>query len=193
MKPYIFIIGFNKCGTRSFHEFFLKNGFKSIHWDEGNLATSIVNNCQKNIKVLNGYDKKYQVFSDMIYLDHQILIEGNVFFREMDHDYPNSYFIYNTRDIDNWIDSRLAHNGKEHSFLERYKSGYKINSVSEVIKEWKKTRLDFEKELYIYFYNRNNLAIVDIDQDKNPSQKISTLLNEDLDPQAWGHFGKTDL
>lgn len=34
----IFQIGFNKCGAVSLHKFFLDNGLKSIHWDNGNLA-----------------------------------------------------------------------------------------------------------------------------------------------------------
>ena len=84
----------------------LKGMRKLFFWDGGKIASSIVSNCEKNLKVLDGYDREYQVFSDMIYLDHQILIEGNTFFKQMDNDYPESLFIYNTRNIDNWIQSR---------------------------------------------------------------------------------------
>ena len=76
-----------------------------------------MNNCQKNIKVLDGYDKEYQVFSDMTYLDYQTLIEGNIFFKQMDNDYPESLFIYNTRNIDNWDQSRLNHTSGQDSFF----------------------------------------------------------------------------
>ena len=112
--------------------------FKSIHWDGGKIASSIVSNCEKNLKVLDGYDREYQVFSDMIYLDHQILIEGNTFFKQMDSDYPESLFIYNTTNIDNWIQSRLNHTNEQHTFLERFKSVYKTESTDDIIKNGKK-------------------------------------------------------
>lgn len=40
----IFQIGFNKVGTVSLHEFFLKNGISSVHWDRGNLSKTIHSN-----------------------------------------------------------------------------------------------------------------------------------------------------
>jgi hypothetical protein len=37
-KKRIFLIGFNRCATTSFHRFFNANGLKSVHWDSGRLA-----------------------------------------------------------------------------------------------------------------------------------------------------------
>ena len=37
----IFLIGHNKCGTRSFHKLLRKNGYSSIHYDKGRLARRI--------------------------------------------------------------------------------------------------------------------------------------------------------
>ena len=34
----IFQIGFNKCGTKTLHHYFSRNGIRSVHWDEGRLA-----------------------------------------------------------------------------------------------------------------------------------------------------------
>ena len=150
-----------------------------------------MNNCQKNIKVLDGYDKEYQVFSDMTYLDYQTLIEGNIFFKQMDNDYPESLFIYNTRNIDNWVQSRLNHTSGQDSFLERCKSVYKIKSTDGVIKKWKETRLIFEDDLYNYFYCRKNFLVVDIEKELNPSLKISKSLKIDLLSEAWACIGKT--
>ena len=191
--PYIFIIGFNKCATRSFHQFFLKNNFTSIHWDNGKIATSIINNSLNNLKVLDGYDKTYQVFSDMMFLNHKILIEGNSFFRSMDKDYPDSLFIYNTRNIDNWIQSRLNHTNGQYTFLERYKSVYSLVSIDHVIKKWKETRLNFEDELDKYFRKKTNLVVIDIDKEINPPLKISKLLNIEFISDEWEHVGKTQI
>ena len=37
----IFLIGHNKCGTRSFNKLLNKNGYSSIHYDKGRLAKRI--------------------------------------------------------------------------------------------------------------------------------------------------------
>jgi hypothetical protein len=147
-----------------------------------------VSNCEKNLKVFDGYDKEYQVFSDIFYLDHQILIEGNTFFKQMDNDYPESLFIYNTRNIDNWIQSRL-----NHTLLERFKSVYKTESTDDVIKKWKETRLNFEDDLDGYFHNKKNFLVVDIEKELNPTLKISKSLNIDLLSDAWTCVGKTNF
>ena len=49
---------------------------------------------------MSGYDRAFTVFSDMVFLNEKILLEGNALFKNMDTDYPESYFIYNTRNID---------------------------------------------------------------------------------------------
>ena len=60
----IFIIGFNKTGTRTLHNYFYKNLIPSVHWDQGRLAKTIKYNYENGIKILTGYEK-YIVFSDM--------------------------------------------------------------------------------------------------------------------------------
>ena len=78
----IFVIGFNKTGTSTFHVLFQKNGLMSQHdgskWDIEN----------------------YQCFSD----------NGN--FRDwkrLFRDYPDCIFVLNTRPVDAWIRSRAKH------------------------------------------------------------------------------------
>lgn len=53
-KPKIFLIGFNKIGTTSFHRFFHAQGLRSIHWklNGQSLAVEVskardIKNCQK--------------------------------------------------------------------------------------------------------------------------------------------------
>jgi hypothetical protein len=112
MNSYIFIIGFNKSGTTSIHELFSKNGFASIHWDEGRLAKKSLLNALEGRRLFYGYDHQYQVFSDLVYRNDRFYFEGNSLFREMDKDYPNAFFIYNKRNIADWLKSRIHHPGK---------------------------------------------------------------------------------
>lgn len=80
----IFVIGFNKTGTTSFHFLFKKLGINSSHnW---------------NIPVIDEIDD-YDAFTDRSHDN----------FREYYYKYPNSLFILNTRPLKNWIISRYKH------------------------------------------------------------------------------------
>ena len=39
--PRIFLIGFNRCATRTITTFFRDNGYSSIHWGKGSVAAGI--------------------------------------------------------------------------------------------------------------------------------------------------------
>lgn len=85
--PKVFCIGFNKTGTSSLHELFVKLGFRSHHglrWhDRANRAV---------------YDA-FECFSDGFPRDWPALVE----------EYPGARFILNVRRCDTWIRSRLRH------------------------------------------------------------------------------------
>ena len=46
-SPKIFLIGFNKCGTTSFHNYFKANQISSIHWRANTLALALKSNLKK--------------------------------------------------------------------------------------------------------------------------------------------------
>ena len=50
--PRIFLIGFNKCGTTSFHDYFKANGIASVHWRANTLALALHHILDKQIVVL---------------------------------------------------------------------------------------------------------------------------------------------
>ena len=105
----IFIIGFNKTGTRTLHNYFQKNSIPSIHYDNGRLANEIKYNFENNKKLLNGYDK-FTVFSDMENILGKDLNYAHIeYFTEMEKQYPSAKFILNIRDVNNWIKSRNKH------------------------------------------------------------------------------------
>lgn len=104
--PFVFCIGFNKCGTTSLANFFRGNGFPTVQNDYGRLALQMLTNCARSKPVFSGFDADYRCFCDMVHVNNHIEIEGNWQFRLMDRDYPGSFFIYNTRNIDNWLASR---------------------------------------------------------------------------------------
>lgn len=192
-RPYIFVIGFNRCGTNTIHGFFQRNGYPSVHygWYGKCLAVQMVKNCISNKKVFEGFDIDFTVFSDLNFINNRICIEGNFLFRNMDRDYPDSFFIYNTRDIEKWIKSRLAYvNPNGIRLLDRYKKIYQTDNIDLIVGKWKELRGRFEQDLQEYFSGSDRLLVLNIES-KDPAIQISNFLQKDLDPGAWGWLGKT--
>ena len=113
MKPKIFQIGFNKCGTVSLwvlFKYYCKPSIPCIHWDDGKLALKIENNLHQDKPLLSGYDY-YTFYSDMesVFYENSYptIIEAYKYYQILDKQYPHSKFILNTRNVDNWILSRI--------------------------------------------------------------------------------------
>ncbi len=116
--PRIFLIGFNKCGTTSFHDYFKANNISSVHWRANTLALALQHNQTSGQPLLTGIDQ-WTAYTDMICIPgspwgssnstNAPLIEGCRWFKELHHDYPDALFILNTRDPFHWLKSRLSH------------------------------------------------------------------------------------
>ena len=105
----IFQIGFNKCGTKTLHHYFSRNGVRSVHWDYGRLAQRMFANLASGSKLLAGYEQ-FDVFTDMEYLNESgTYLEAYKLYRHLADQYPHSVFILNTRNREAWIRSRLGH------------------------------------------------------------------------------------
>jgi hypothetical protein len=189
---YIFVIGFNKTGTTSIHKLFKKNGFNSVHWDSGRLAKTMFENCLDGKLVFHGYDQKYTVFSDMLYRTDKSWFEGNSLFKEMHADYPNSLFIYNTRDMDSWLLSRLNHRGRVigQSFLDNYKRILKTADTDSVLLNWRRMRLRYEEDIREYFEESDVYLEIDI-SDSMFVSKLSAFIGVDLHQKHWIQSNKT--
>ena len=180
----IFIIGFNKTGTRTLDNYFSENLIPSIHWDNGRLAKQIKYNYENGIKILTGYEK-YIVFSDME--DYKNLNYAHVdYFREFDKMYPESKFILNIRDVEKWIKSRNNH-GTYTKVLCK-----KLNVTKEVLNQkWRDDYYNHKKSVINYFSDKpNKLLIFDIEKDS--IQKLNDFFPElQLNAKHYKHMGKT--
>ncbi|MGH6891224.1 MAG: hypothetical protein ACREEP_03085 [Dongiaceae bacterium] len=184
--PFIFIVGFNKTATTSLHTFFSRNGFPSIHWDRGKLARRMVLNCLDDRPILDGYDREFRVFSDMQAQSSRIRIEANQYFRILDRDYPGSYFIYNTRDLGNWISSRSANFVTPHGATNLELEMQRLNTTDpqEAVQLWASQRNAFQAEVRRYF--RNNPQFLEIDiTDPDLPHRISRLIGRTMDAAHW--------
>jgi len=184
--PYIFVIGFNKSGTTSIHRLFLDNGFPAVHWDQGRLACKALLNTLQNRRIFEGYDQQYRVFSDLTFRNSEILIEGNKLFRQMDRNYPGAYFLYNKREMNAWLNSRLSH-GSSHAegpYRDYFKKILRAGDDKEIMAFWKKTRLRFEEDIREYFGDSDRFIELEI-EDAMFVKKLSYFIGVRLNPDHW--------
>jgi len=187
--PRILVIGLNRCGTHSLHKLFLGSNIASLHWrrqdDKRNIARAMINNMALGRAPLAGFEPM-RAFSDLNFLGGQIVIEGARFFRELHAAYPDAYFILNTRPVDDWISSRLAHSKGEFA-----RGMAKINamSIDEVLDHWRTLFARHDAEVSAYFGDNPNFLRFDITRDD--PQAIADLLARDfaVDPSHWGQHG----
>ena len=185
--PFVFVIGFNKTGTTSLHEFFCRNGFPSIHWDRGRLARRMVMNCLNDRRILDGYDQRYRVFSDMVAQTRSLRLEANAFFRVLDRDYPGSFFLHNTRPVADWIRSRSAKTFGRYGGCTNLELEMQVLNTSdpqEVIDSWAREREEHAASVQRYFAGRDNFLDVDISDPELPA-KVAEWLDIELDPRHW--------
>lgn len=186
-QPYVFVIGFNKTATTAIHHLFERSGYKSVHHHYGRVTKRMVKNLLKGNPVLKGFDKRFQVFSDLQFRNERVLIEGNSFFRQLDQDYPNSLFIYNYRDLDEWVQSRLnqqnAVSGMKPT-VEFHKRLLNTQSDVKIVEHWVRGRLHYEAELRAYFEGSDRLLEIDI---ASPDfvEQLRNFTKMNLKPEHW--------
>lgn len=180
----IFQIGFNKCGTVSLHKFFESNGLKSIHWDRGRLARKIQSNFESGLPLLSGYEN-YDCLTDMESQADNIFIYLTLF-KELDKQYPNSKFILNIRNREQWIESRINHR----DYLKVYQRITGLDRQG-VIDLWTSDWDNHLKSVKEYFEERpDDLLVFDIDSETDKlfefMSKITNLRN-----RVFGQYNKT--
>lgn len=193
-KKLIVFIGFNKTGTTSIHRLFQESGFNSVHWDEGKLTKKMLSNVINGKPTLSGYDDKFDVFSDLVYRTESFWFEGNSLFKQIDSDYENVKFVYNTRDIDDWLESRLHHEEKveEQTILELHKKILDTDDLSIIKNHWRNVRERYEEDIYTYFANKKNFLKIKID-DKNFVEKVEKFADIQLLKKEWKQYNKKTI
>ena len=114
------------------------------------------------------------------------------YFKEFYKMYPNSKFILNIRNVDNWIKSRCNHNfnnGFKINYLEMVKSQSNLTS-EQVIEKWKNDFNNHVNNVIEYFSDKKNKLIV-FDIEKDSIDKIINFLPElELNDKYFYHLNK---
>ena len=156
----IFVIGFNKTATTTFHNLFLANKLKSQH------ATI----WQPN---------QFKCFSDNGNLNN---------FKKLDRKYPGATFILNVRSLDKWLKSRILHCYS--FYLKSNKPNWGYPCSMEMCKSWIELRQTHHLKILEHFKNRPcKLIIVNIEKD-NWEQYISDILGFKIKSVAPANVSK---
>ena len=175
-RPRIFLIGFNRCGTTSFHQLFQANQISSVHWYGNELARCL----QRNLSIplvppLCRVDR-WIAYADLIALPgtpwdapspyRGPLIEANRFFPQLYRAYPRSLFILNTRDPDAWVDSRFRHDHGR--FAEAYRGALNPNrrlSDKDLRERWLKQWYTHHDAVRAFFLRRPKARFIEFHLD----------------------------
>ncbi|MGH1356791.1 MAG: sulfotransferase [Thalassovita sp.] len=185
----VFQVGFNKCATRTMAQFFEDNGYPAAHYLSGRLARNIRNCKTAGTKPLERWDDRV-LFTDMETVTWDELYEAYKDFAYLDQWYPDAYFILNTRRVEQWLLSRLRHDDGD--YLLRYMAGYGDDNPLHALQRWS---ADWETHLpavRAHFADRPG-KLLEFDIDKDGPDKIVAHFDGvlKLDPEKWGHRGKT--
>lgn len=189
-RPKVFFIGYNKTGTTSFHQFFKNNGYTSFHHSKRidnkrkYLGNIIKNNLRNNVKLLDSIENQ-DVYSEFCLCTNTVYFEGSEFFDLLDYQYPESYFILQTRNEDDWIKSRFMHKlQRKDSFKSRASTALSLND-SELETFWRHKRRTVHNRIEKYFESNNKFIKYDLDHDN--IDKIINFLSQDyfLDKKYW--------
>lgn len=172
MERKIFQIGFNRSGTTSLHDWFIQNNIRSVHFEipdsKRNLSLAIHENIRMSRRPLEGFES-FSFYSDMEFVSSTLITDFYTRFQLLDRHYPGSKFIFNYRNIEDWIQSRNNH-GKAGKFAQqvglykqRYMDFYGIGEF-EVEKLWRKHFHEHHQRVIEYFKaSPSQLFIMDLD------------------------------
>ncbi len=150
-----FAIGFNKTATTSIDTVFNSAGYFSVHNTKWGQPGS------------NWWQYLYQAFSD----GHPM------HFRELDRRFPRSRFVLNTRDLDEWLDSRIEHIRHMISRNKHVENTGNWNINDESICAWVHSRNAHHLAVLDYFKNRpEDLLVINFIRDPNAAQKLSAFI-----------------
>ena len=180
--PKVFVIGHHKIATRSIHKLFRIDGYSAMHWKGGRIAETMLKNMRMSQPLLEGIDKA-NVYSDMEYLHNDgEFFYGHRLFPILDLQYPGSLFIFNTRNLESWIRSQLAHKSKKSGlYIRRIKKGLQAIypkrkiKTDDVIEMWRRTWYQHEDEVNRYFTGKSNLLKVNIEDSESKKLLIHSL------------------
>jgi len=149
----VFCIGLNKTATSSLNEALGALGFRTLHWGGPKVRDAIDRAIDEDRPLLDFVEGDYDVFSDI-----QVLSDN---FDLLDHFYPGSKFILNTRDFDQWLDSRRRH--VERNIADKELGRYDGQFLEVDLRGWRRQFHKHHRRVLHFFASRpDDLLVIDV-------------------------------
>lgn len=185
----IFIIGYNRCATNSLNDFFRYQGLKGLHWCQGDRFLALETDLRKDDDAaMRAFLAGWTVFSDFTYLPADRFLETQGLFATYARICPEAYFIYNDRDVDKWIASRLRF--IEGDFLARYTAATG-HDRDQAVAAWRRAFTDHRAAVLQFFVGHPRFVHFNIEPHDgfgaDPIHKVIDLVRADyrLDARYW--------
>jgi hypothetical protein len=156
----LFVLGYNKTGTKSLETAIKILGYSALHTGGGKYTEEIYYNMYNNRPILHGID--YQS-----YLDYPIY-EPTVF-SHIVHEYPDAKYISLTRDLDGYVDSVLRDKIKrlEEGVVDSWNwlgvgDIELFENYPQYQKDWIKERTLFKHHSNISLLKKNNIEYLEM-------------------------------
>ena len=178
----IFFIGFNRCGTNSFHQLMIRSGIRSVHWlspQKENITDGIKARLG-DLESLREYLSSWTAYSDLISASNTRFVEGNCFFPKLHDAFPQAYFVLNDRDVEAWLRSRVQHSNG--TFLQRAMA-YHAADKEAVLDIWRHQHAEHTAKVLGHFAGNPRFIHFRIDSD--PIQKMVDFLTPDFKISAY--------
>lgn len=180
----IFFIGFNRCGTNSFHQLMKGAGIRSVHWlspRKENITDGIEARLADR-QALREYLSPWTAFSDLVSASETRFVEGNGFFPAFHDAFPQSYFVLNDRDVEAWLRSRVQHSNG--TFLQRAMA-YHGADKEQVLDIWRRQHAEHTAKALDHF--AGNPRFIHFRIDRDPIERMVSFLAPDftISPSDW--------
>ena len=188
----VFFIGMNRIATKSFHNLFNKSGYKSFHYSCADVATgeSIILGVAMQYNRDAGYPVMHRmgnarVYSDMFWHRENEWIDGVKMYRDLHQQFPDAYFILQTRDMSAWLQSKYNH--KKGAYFTRSRAFHGL-SEQEMFSWFENDRNTHEQNVRHYF--KDNDQFLEYDLDNDDISKLIDFVKPDffLKKKDWGHY-----
>jgi len=189
-------LGQNKTGTRSIVSLLSGCGYRCAHWESGRVAATICANIDNGVPALTGLDQ-WDAFTDMdpsrkiqaLISRRETTFEltaGWYQFESLFADYPDAFFILNTRNHERWLKSLTRH------FKRRGKSDPSF-MVEDYIAIRTSAKEQHENSVRIFYEKNPNANFLEVDiEEPDAGKKIISFLNENPSNEAnWTHKGRS--
>lgn len=195
--PKIFVIGFNKCGTRSLDMMFRASGIRTIHHGskllpERNAALRMNSNIMMGRPILHGMEN-FTAFSDLCFYSDSVIIESSRLFRAMHREYPDAYFILNVRPVENWLTSRFNNSSNNPRDLAQRACSALRCTKEELRGIWRQQHDRHVEDVESYFAANNTASFLKFDIESDDPIRIRDFLapHFTIKTEAWGVVGRT--